>query len=298
MNYKLKKTAAFLLSFVMIIAMLPQRTAAAETEKEQYGYEIVVSPSPAVIGKEAVVTVRLTDYDEPKTGIMGFMIDITDSQDILKNAVHKTLVTDNDSVISNMTSYQTDNKGVKFVRHLYAKMMGSMAYDQKDLMELRIPIPDNFTEAGTLSFPYKFVISDADWNDRTYSSTLDISYVPAGEEPDVSVDLAWGAMDFTYTDGAWNPNTHTFADGSWTANGDSNQVTVTNSGTADVAVRFDYSSDRTDITGKFSDGENEISGAVTIPADTAKTCYLLLKGRPQDKIMENAVIGQVTVSLE
>lgn len=293
MRYKIKKAIAFLMVCAMVAAISPQRVVAAE--EGGFGYEIVIAPTPAVIGRNVVLTVKLTDYDESKPGITGFQIDINNSGEILQNAVCKTLVTDNANTISNTAAYQPKRD---IVRHLYAKLSGTMAYDQTELVEVTIPIPDTFTEAGTISLPFRLLIGDEKDGEYTYNSTIDINYVPAGEEPDVSVDLAWGAMDFTYTDGAWNPNTHTFADGSWTANGDSNQVTVTNSGTADVKVRFDYNSDRTDIAGAFSNGENVISGAVTIPADTAKTCYLLLKGRPRDKVMENAVIGQVTVSLE
>lgn len=298
MNYKLKRTAAFLSICAMMIAMLPLRAAAAETEKEQYGYEVEISPSPAVIGKEAVLKVRFTDYDETKVGITGFQIDITDNYNVLRNATHKTLVTDNNNAISNTTSYQEKANGTKFIRHLYAKMTGTLSYDQKDLLEVRIPIPEDFTEAGTLSFPFKLVIVDEEWEDRTYYSTVDISYVPAGEEPDVSVDIAWGAMDFTYTDGTWNPNTHTFADGSWAANNESNFVTVKNAGDIDTSVHFSYISDRTDITGKFFDGEKNITDAVVIPSGKDKTCYLMLEGKPKADVLEKEIIGQVTVSLE
>lgn len=63
------------------------------------------------------------------------------------------------------------------------------------------------------------------------------TYQPEGEVATVySVDVSWGSMEFTYTDGAvsktWNPSTHQYTEsvgeGSWSNQDGANKVTVTN----------------------------------------------------------------------
>ena len=287
---KHQKIALLLLAVVMVFVMMPQVAIAAE---DGYAYEIAVDPQPVTAGGEVTVTVRLTDYDETKSGIRGFQIDINNAEEILQNSVCRSLVTDKENVLSDVAAYQPSRD---LVRHLYAKMNGTMSYDEADLLEVKIPIPDTYTEAGVISLPFRILIQNAAGGKFTYTSTVEISYVPATSES--SVDLTWGAMDFTYNDGTWQPDTHTYSGGGWTANDNSNYVTVTNSGETDVSVRLDYVSEIEGVTGSFSDGTNDVSEAVSIGTGNEKTYYLLLSGKPGDSALDKAVIGHVTVSLE
>lgn len=294
MKKKKNKVPVFLLILTVVILMMPQITFA---DGEEYGYEVVVDPSTTAIGSTASVIVRLTDYDETKSSIRGFQIDITNSSELLQNAVCTSLVTDKENILSDTAAYQSSRD---IVRHLYAKMSGTMAYSETDLLKVEIPIPNTLTEAGTVSFPFKILIQNADGGKYTYESAFEISYAPADEIPDtpeMSVDITWGAMDFTYSDGTWQPDSHTYIGAGWQANENSNYFTVTNSGGSDVTVNAVYTTERTDIAGSFSDGTNTITEPVLLETSSSKNWYLLLSGKPTEEL-DKTVIGSITVTLE
>lgn len=137
-------------------------------------------------------------------------------------------------------------------------------------------------------------------------SDVKAKYV-AGEESDIvySVDVEWGAMEFTYTaasEGTWDPDTHTYkdiVDAKWTENG--NTVKVTNHSNAPVDVDFSYSKATgfEDLTGLLSvtsdtldagvendyDNADSVTSALTLSGDLASTATTLTK------------VGTVTVTL-
>lgn len=295
---KLNRVTAFLLTFVMLLAMMPI-TAYAE---EIYGYEVVIDPSPVAIGSEVTLTFRLTDYTEDKSGIRGFQIDITNVDDVLCDAVCTSLVTDTDNIISNTAKYQSSRD---IVRHLYAKMSGTMDYSVSDLLEVSFTIPETYTEAGTLSLPLEVMIQNEAGDKLTYTNTIEISYAPASEIPDkpvdpdddvVNVDVTWGTMEFGYTEGTWNTQTHTYEGAGWIDNG-SGYVTVSNSGDVDTTATFAYQTERTDISGNFFVDDVQISGAQDLPVGNSLTAYLTLDGKPSEYLGESVVIGTVTVTI-
>lgn len=111
----------------------------------------------------------------------------------------------------------------------------------------------------------------------------------------ISVDITWGAMEFTYTDGAWNAETHSYGEGSWSDNG-TGWVNVKNSGNVAVTVTYDYGTERTDIFGSFTDGTNAITASVTLPAGEEKKAWLILNGKPSTAL-NGETIGTVTVTI-
>ena len=75
----------------------------------------------------------------------------------------------------------------------------------------------------------------------------------------ISVDLAWDAMDFTYTapsKGDWNSKTHEYENataGGWTAtNGTYPKIAVTNHSNIDVAANFAFTPAVEGVIGKFA----------------------------------------------
>lgn len=292
------RITGFLLVTILLIAMLPATVAAAET----YGYEVAIVPSPVAIGSTVTLTFRLTDYTDAKSGIRGFQIDITDVDDVLHEAVCTSLVTDTDELLSNTAKYQS-SRGL--VRHAYAKMSGTMSYDDSDLLEVKFTIPETYTEAGTLSLPLKILIQNEAGDKLTYTDTIEISYVPAGDVPDkppdpdddiISVDVAWGNMEFAYTEGTWSTQTHTYEGTGWADNG-SGYVTVTNSGTVNATATFAYQTERTDIFGDFFSDDGPISGAQDLSVGNSLTAHLVLSGKPSEYLGEGIVIGTVTVTI-
>ena len=140
------------------------------------------------------------------------------------------------------------------------------------------------------------------------------TYQPEGEAPTVySVDVSWGSMEFTYTDGAvsktWNPSTHQYTEsvgeGSWSNQDGANKVTVTNrsnkalTATVEAATSGSY----TGITAKVDNAslslEDASIGATTAVAGTASTASatISLSGALTDKNANKATIGSVTVKI-
>lgn len=120
-----------------------------------------------------------------------------------------------------------------------------------------------------------------------------------------SVDIEWGAMEFTFTDaaeGTWQPDSHTYADtaeASWSANG--NTVKVTNHSNTAVDVTFEYSKatgfdsviGTLDVTSKTLD-----SAVDTAVADAPYVISTLtLSGTLASDTTAKTVVGTVTVTI-
>ena len=113
----------------------------------------------------------------------------------------------------------------------------------------------------------------------------------------ISVDITWGELSFTYSDGTWNPDTHTYDGAGWNVDEEGgNSIKVENTGNTDVNVTYDYKAVENGITGSFTDGENPVSEPVSLPANNSSTVYLILAGKPENELME-ATIGSVTVTI-
>ena len=98
---------------------------------------------------------------------------------------------------------------------------------------------------------------------------------PDAPEEIVSVDVTWGAMEFTYTPadpGTWDPENHRYtdtADASWSASG--NDITVTNHSNVGVTAAFDFETDEDlAIEGKFSNTSNEEITSVSLDSAEGK----------------------------
>ena len=113
----------------------------------------------------------------------------------------------------------------------------------------------------------------------------------------ISVDITWGDLSFTYSDGTWNANTHTYDGAGWNVDEEGgNSITVDNTGNTGVNVSYAYQNAETGITGSFTDGENPVSAPVALSENDSSTVYLMLAGKPE-KELEKAIIGSVTVTI-
>lgn len=122
-----------------------------------------------------------------------------------------------------------------------------------------------------------------------------------------SVDIVWGDMAFTYTEGAgrWDPATHqtTGAGGGvWKATTtDGNKIKVTNHSNAAVTATFSYAAapGYDSISGSFDKTTLNLATAVdtevsNAPSDTAA---LTLTGALASSTAANTTIGTITVTL-
>lgn len=113
----------------------------------------------------------------------------------------------------------------------------------------------------------------------------------------VSVEITWGAMEFTYSDGTWDAETHTYEGEGWMMDEtDGNRITVTNAGNVEVNVSYGYTRTNTAVYGSFTDGTAPITAPVALPVGDTKNVWLILKGKPTETL-EKAVLGSVTVTI-
>ena len=128
-----------------------------------------------------------------------------------------------------------------------------------------------------------------------------------------SVDVSWGSMEFTYTDGAvskiWNPSTHQYTEsgveGNWSNQDGANKVTVTNRSNKALTatVEATTSGSYAGITAKADKASLSLAdasiGATTTVAGTASTdsTTISLSGALTNKTANKATIGSVTVKI-
>lgn len=151
----------------------------------------------------------------------------------------------------------------------------------------------------------------ADTIDRKGGSTsADVkgTYVPgSGTATVYSVDIAWGSLEFTYTDaskGTWNPENHSY-DGAlaaaWSCEEGANEVTVTNHSNAEVNFAFtaQAAAGFEAITLNFDTSRAMLASAVntTYAAAPAQTITVTPSGALTEDTTAGTVIGTITVTL-
>ena len=129
-----------------------------------------------------------------------------------------------------------------------------------------------------------------------------------------SVDVAWGAMSFTYKvtgTGTWNPTTHQYdanesSTGTWAVDNDesgnpTNVITLTNHSNAPVKAAFSFTdTTSTGITGNFSKSDFTLATAVETTREAAPTnnsALTLSNGKLESTNISATSIGTVTVTL-
>ena len=123
----------------------------------------------------------------------------------------------------------------------------------------------------------------------------------------ISVDIAWEAMDFTYTgasQGTWNPTTHAYEcaiEGGWSDN--TPAITVTNHSNVAVNASLSFTSDVDGVIGTFTEAsgtENdkvlELATAVGTEVENAPkaTAKFGISGAAIDA---DKTLGTITVTL-
>lgn len=140
------------------------------------------------------------------------------------------------------------------------------------------------------------------------SVSIDVNgtYTNGTTSPTVySVDVAWGAMNFTYTasgTNSWDPATHTYTpstDGSWSVDENANKITLTNHSNAAVKAAFLFNP-ISGITGSFTGVDENSAFTLDAAAEGSeldsqqKAATLTITG---GALTESKQIGTVTVTL-
>lgn len=120
-----------------------------------------------------------------------------------------------------------------------------------------------------------------------------------------SVDVTWGAMEFTYTESGamtWNPADHTYTDSTsaaWVANG--NTVTVTNHSNAEVTASFAFKAldAYNTVTGSFDVASETLDAGVVDGYDAADkvVATLALAGTLAETVTDFTKVGTITVTI-
>ena len=114
----------------------------------------------------------------------------------------------------------------------------------------------------------------------------------------ISVEITWGAMEYTYDDGQWNKGTHQYDGRGWTPDTEKgDQIQVKNTGKEAVTARFAYrpGENYTFIDGHFVKDQNPIT-AGTLQSQEEMMVQLQLRNKPQEN-MNNETVGTVTITI-
>ena len=151
--------------------------------------------------------------------------------------------------------------------------------------------------------------ADSTITDLSKNQTVDVNGIfdEKGSTPTVySVDIKWGAMEFTYTSTGtktWNPEKHEYvvSEGTegWTANGDT--VTVINHSTAAVKVdiAFSKTGEYGSYTGSFDYASKTLAAGVEGKPGEADSLVgtLTLEGKLNHTVTTTTKLGEIKVTL-
>lgn len=140
----------------------------------------------------------------------------------------------------------------------------------------------------------------------TATKTVTASYSSgSGSGTVYSVDITWGSMAFTYSEGSsgtWQPDSHSYSSGStggWSNSG--NTVKVTNHSNTSVTAELTYTPETgfEGISGSFDHNTMSLATAVgtevaNAPTDTA---ILSLSGQLGSSVTASTPIGTITVTI-
>ena len=140
-----------------------------------------------------------------------------------------------------------------------------------------------------------------------YNIEISGTYTPGTADEIISVDVAWDAMDFTYTgasQGTWNPVTHAYEgaiEGGWSDN--TPAITVTNHSNVAVSATLDFTASVDGVVGTFTEAsgtENdkvlELATAVGTEVENAPTATANF-GISGAAIDANKALGTITVTI-
>ena len=140
-----------------------------------------------------------------------------------------------------------------------------------------------------------------------YNIEISGTYTPGTADEIISVDVAWEAMDFTYTgasQGTWNPVTHAYEgaiEGGWSDN--TPAITVTNHSNVAVSATLDFTASVDGVVGTFTEAsgtENdkvlELATAVGTEVENAPTATANF-GISGAAIDANKALGTITVTI-
>lgn len=278
----------------LVLAMLIPAMAFPAQAAEPLGIEVQLSPENPAIGDTVTMTVSLTGYTADTADddlILDAQVDVTGvNPNVLTVKSCDTLI-DVSNALANKAIYKESQQ---LIRLVYLEMKNTLPAPHEGLLEVRFQINPNLTGSGSITLPIATVI-DTQTAALRLNTSCTINYTDP--TPSVtSVDISWGALNYTYNEGIWNAAQHKYVGAGWT-DGNSGYVKVKNTGNTDVTAEFIYQTERPEITGSFADGYNTpMTGQIPVAQAKTVTAFLNLTGKPAESL-DNQKIGQVTVTI-
>ena len=281
------------LAAILVLALFFSSVTVPANAADAISFNVAVSPSEVKAGGQAEVIVSLKGYTEEAAdidAIRGLQVDITGVDTSVLSVVEYTSLIEDTTAISNTASYNTNFKRVRLV---YVQINETLPAPCENLFKVVFQVNTGLTESGSITLPVTVKIQTVT-RQITLTGECVINYLTETSAV-TSVDITWGNMEFEYTDGVWNTQSHSYEGAGWSDN-NSGSVTVKNTGTSSATASFSYSTERSDITGSFTDGDIAINEPVEVLLDDEITVYLILSGRPEETL-KSTKIGTVTVTI-
>ena len=289
----MKKSISQAICLALCLAMLLCFPLTVKAESA-LGHTVTLSSDSVNVGEIVTVTISLTGYTaETEENIRGVQIDVTNVDSTILSVEDKQSLIVNPAAASNTASYSTANKRVRL---LYSDYTNYLSKPWSDVFQIKFKIKETVTESGSITLPVTVKIQTAS-DQVTLKSNCVINYT-AEPLTVFNVDITWGSLSYSYSDGTWNPSTHEYEGSGWTCAENSNAVTVANNGDDSVQIGFTYTakSDYREISGSFKDSGNNAVSSFTLASGNSRTTYLALSGKPNGELSSTAV-GQVTVNV-
>ncbi|MDD4414370.1 MAG: InlB B-repeat-containing protein [Oscillospiraceae bacterium] len=179
---------------------------------------------------------------------------------------------------------------------------GSYVADQSVVYGEKVIVPANPTKIGyTFAGWYKEPSLTNAWVFAIDTVKADtVLYAKWKIDTAISVDVTWGSMEFTYSDGTWNPETHEYEGAGWTTPENANKISVTSTSNVPVTVSYSYERETgyEAVNGNITDGTSSVTSKNLPVGDTTPQgydVYLSLSGKPPECNISK--IGSVTVTI-
>lgn len=270
---------------ILVLMLLPGLLLPAYAQ-DDLGYTVTVTPESCVKGEEFVVLVSLANYTEDVSAILDIQVDITGIDESVLEVVSCSSVLQDPGTATVSVKHSSANKRVRMVcMNLQSEPLSTV---NQDLLKVVLRVKDTVTADGSITLPVTVKLTNVDRDNITLTGQIPVAYTLM---PIYDVDIAWGDLSFTYSDGTWNTTSYSYEGAGWSANAENgDRIALTNNG-APVTAVLTYTTERLDIQGSFD------KSRVTLETGESDWAVLSLTGKPTGNL-DNTVIGTVTITLE
>ena len=270
---------------ILILMLLPGLLLPAYAQGE-LGYAVRVTPESCVRGETVEVLISLDNYTADVPAILDIQVDLGGIDETVLEVVSCSSMLQDPGTATVTVKYSETNKRVRLI--CMNLQNEPLSLENQDLLKVILKVKEDVTADGSVNLPLSVKLTNVDRENITLTGQVPVQYTL---RPVYDVDIAWGDLSYTYTDGTWNPETYRYEGAGWSADGENGgEIRLTNNG-APVTAVLTYTTDRTDIQGSFDKQQ------LVLGREESGSAVLLLEGQPREDL-NHTVIGKVTITLE